>query len=117
MKKKRRANGEGTIYSTIQKNKRKKFLEKECTICRNCTQKCNRNAFERCEKCINCTECLSYCDRFYCYKVTKAQLTINNIRKSAGTAKNSKEAKVKKETKTRELNKKDLIKKRRANFV
>lgn len=107
---KRRANGEGTIYSTIQKNKRSKFLKEECSICKECTQKCDRLHFEKCDKCKNCTECLKYCDRYYCYKTTKAQLTIKHNRKSAGTGKNNKEVREKKDKKEKELNIKSLIK-------
>lgn len=107
---KKRANGEGTIYTTIQRNKRKVFLDKECNVCKHCTNKCNRINFERCDKCKNCTECLKYCDRYYCYKTTKAQISIKNERKSAGTGKNSKEVKEKKELKTKEFNIKQLIK-------
>lgn len=99
-----RAKGEGTIYPTIQKNKRKKFLDKECNICKNCTNKCNREKFEKCDKCKNCNECLKYCDRYYVYKVTKAQVTVNGERKSAGTGKTSKEVREKKEQKSKELN-------------
>jgi len=107
---KKRANGEGTIYSTIQKNKRSKFLEKMCNTCKDCTEKCNREQFERCSKCTNCQDCIKYCDRYYCYKVTKAQVTIKNQRKSAGTGKNNKEVNIKKEAKEKELNIKSLIK-------
>ena len=107
---KKRANGEGTIYSTIQKNKRKKFLDKICNVCYNCKEKCNRESFEKCDKCTNCTDCLKYCDRYYCYKVTKAQVSINKKRKAAGTGKNSKEVKEKKERTARELNKDELMK-------
>lgn len=110
MKTNRRANGEGTIYTTIQKNKRKVFLSEQCETCKNCSKKCNRQNFEKCEKCIKCKDCLNYCDRYYCYKVTKAQITINSKRKSAGTGKNSKEVNKKKAAKTKELNKNDLIK-------
>ncbi len=109
---KKRANGEGTIYTTIQKNKRKIFLDKVCRICANCTYKCDRINFERCDKCKSCTECLKYCDRYYCYKTTKAQVTVDNKRKSAGTGKNSREVKEKKEEKEEELNIKKLIKNR-----
>ncbi len=107
---KKRANGEGTIYNTIQKNKRSKFLEKMCNTCKDCTEKCNREQFEKCDKCINCKDCMKYCDRYYCYKVTKAQVTVNNQRKSAGTGKNSKEVNEKKSVKEKELNIKSLIK-------
>lgn len=107
---KKRANGEGTIYSTIQRNKRTKFLDVECDICKNCAQKCNREKFERCDKCVNCTDCLKYCDRYYCYKTTKAQVTVNSKRKSAGTGKNTREVKEKKEEKTKQLNINTLLK-------
>lgn len=107
---KKRANGEGTIYSTIQRNRRTKFLDVECDICRNCTNKCDRNNFERCDKCRNCTDCIKYCDRYYCYKTTKAQVTVNNQRKSAGTGKNTREVKEKKEEKTKQLNINTLMK-------
>ena len=107
---KKRANGEGTIYSTIQRNKRTKFLDEECDICKSCTQKCNRENFERCDKCINCIDCLKYCDRYYCYKTMKAQITVNNERKSAGTGKNTKEIKEKKEEKSKQLNINTLLK-------
>lgn len=106
----KRANGEGTIYNTIQKNKRGKFLPEMCATCSSCTKKCNREKFERCEKCVNCQECTKYCDRYYCYKVTKAQVSIKNQRKSAGTGKNTKEVNEKKNLKEKELNLKMLIK-------
>ena len=106
----KRANGEGTIYNTIQKNKRGRFLAEMCTTCSSCTKKCNREEFERCEKCVNCQECTKYCDRYYCYKVTKAQVSIKNQRKSAGTGKNTKEVNEKKNLKEKELNLKMLIK-------
>ena len=35
----RRANGEGSIYDTIQKIKRPKKLGHECEICKNCTDR------------------------------------------------------------------------------
>lgn len=107
---KKRANGEGTIYSTIQKNKRSKFLDTICNTCKNCTEKCNREQFEKCSKCTNCQDCIKYCDRYYCYKVTKAQITIKNDRKSVGTGKTSKEVKQKKNLKEKELNIKSRIK-------
>lgn len=107
---KKRANGEGTIYSTIQRNRRTKFLDVECDICKNCTSKCNRANFERCDKCKNCADCLKYCDRYYCYKTTKAQVTVNNQRKSAGTGKNAREVKEKKEVKSKQLNINTLMK-------
>ena len=107
---KRRANGEGTIYTTIQKNKRKVFLEKICNTCQECNKKCNRDAFEKCEKCIKCTKCLAYCDRYYCYKTTKSQLSFKKQRKTAGNGRNLVEAKQKIHIKTKELQEKQLIK-------
>lgn len=106
----KRANGEGTIYSTIQRNKRKDFLKKVCNTCATCKNKCNREQFERCNKCINCEDCLSYCDRYYCYKVTKAQLSIKQQRKAAGTGKNANEVKEKKDKKQKQLNIQALMK-------
>ena len=55
----RRANGEGSIYDTIQKIKRAKKLNHECNICKNCTDRslCNNRAgTNKCQKCIECTE-------------------------------------------------------------
>ena len=67
----RRAKGEGSLYKTIQKQKRPKFANNgECAICRECKDRTacnNRQGYEKCEKCKNCKEeCLKYCDRFYC---------------------------------------------------
>lgn len=69
----RRAKGEGSLYQTIQKQKRKSFdIKGECAICKNCTDRTacnNRQGYIKCEKCKNCKEvCLDYCDRFYCKK-------------------------------------------------
>ncbi len=110
---KRRANGEGTIYETIKRNKRASFLAEECSTCKACLDrsKCdNRTGYIKCDKCKQCTDCLKYCDRFYCYKTSATQITLNGERKSTGSAKNKKEAKLKKEEKTEELQKKDKIK-------
>lgn len=80
----RRANGEGSIYDTIQKIKRPKKLNHECDICRNCTDRTqcnNRTGSQKCQKCIECKECLknkNYCDRFYCYQRYQAQISIDN---------------------------------------
>lgn len=79
----RRANGEGSIYDTIQKIKRPKKLDHECDICKNCTDRSlcnNRTGTNKCQKCIECTECLknnTYCDRFYCYFRYQAQISID----------------------------------------
>lgn len=80
----RRANGEGSIYDTIQKIKRPKKLNHECEICKNCTDRSvcnNRTGSAKCQKCIECTECIkskNYCDRFYCYYRYQAQISIDN---------------------------------------
>lgn len=77
----KRANGEGTVYKTVKKTKRKKFLENECSICSTCTNReaCNgRTGYDKCDKCKNCkTDCLKYCDRFYCQEVWMGQATVN----------------------------------------
>ena len=76
----RRANGEGSIYNTIQKIKRTKFLDSECNICKNCTDRTlcnNRTGSNKCQKCIECTDCLNYCDRFYVYERYQAQISID----------------------------------------
>ena len=76
----RRANGEGSIYDTIQKIKRPKKLDYECDICKNCTDRTecnNRTGTKKCKKCTECTACLSYCDRFYCYYRYQAQISID----------------------------------------
>ncbi len=86
----RRANGEGSIYSTIQKVKRKKFDTRgECAICRECTDRTlcnNRIGHIKCEKCKNCKEeCLKYCDRFYCQKLNIAQISVKGKKKTVGS--------------------------------
>lgn len=78
----RRAKGEGSLYKTIQKQKRPKFAATgECAICKNCTDRTacnNRQGYIKCEKCKNCKEeCLKYCDRFYCKEIWQGQATIN----------------------------------------
>lgn len=53
-----RTNGEGSIYATIQKVKRKKFDTRgECAICKECTDRTlcnNRIGHIKCDKCKNC---------------------------------------------------------------
>lgn len=76
----RRANGEGSIYNTIQKIKRPEKLDYECDICKNCTNRTecnNRTGTKKCQKCTECTSCLTYCDRFYCYQRYQAQISID----------------------------------------
>lgn len=95
--KKRNGNGQGSVYDVIRKVKRKQFLKEECSICKNCTKKCDRAAFERCEKCVNCKEdCLKYCDRFYCYKHFDAQVTINGKQTTIASSSKQKETTSKK---------------------
>lgn len=98
---KRRANGEGTIYTTVQKVKRKKFDTKgECAICSKCTERTacnNRQGYIKCQKCKDCKEeCLKYCDRFYCQKISVAQITVNGEQKTVGSDKVQKKATEKK---------------------
>ena len=76
----RRANGEGSIYNTIQKIKRPERLDYECDICKNCTNRTecnNRTGTKKCQQCTECTSCLTYCDRFYCYQRYQAQISID----------------------------------------
>lgn len=109
----RRANGEGSIYDTIQKIKRPKKLSHECNICKNCTDRSlcnNRTGTAKCQKCIECTECLSnskYCDRFYCYfryqaqiSIDKKQTTVANENKKRDAVDKKLETEAKVQTKT-----------------
>ena len=88
--------GEGSTYKTIKKNKRPQFLKEECLICKNCKDrsKCNnRQGYVKCEKCANCkTECLKYCDRFYCYEKWISQATINGRHTTISTENKQAEA-------------------------
>lgn len=96
----KRANGEGTLYKTIQKKDRKKYrLKEECKTCKNCKNRelCdNRVGTKKCEKCLKCTDCLNYCDRFYCNIYHSAQATINGKQKTIATGKKQKEVNKKK---------------------
>lgn len=109
----RRANGEGSIYDTIQKIKRPKKLNHECEICKNCTDRSlcnNRSGTNKCQKCIECTECLkskNYCDRFYCYfryqaqiSIDKKQTTVANENKKKAAVDKKLETEAKVQTKT-----------------
>ena len=92
-----RANGEGTIYETIQKIKRKFNNTKMCKICSECKDRSycnNRTGYVKCDKCINCTS--KDCDRFYIYKKSFAQISTKEGRKTVGTGKTKKEASNKK---------------------
>lgn len=91
----KRGDGEGSLYKTVQKFKRTKKLDKECSICSSCTDRSacdNRVGFKKCEKCKNCKEeCLIYCDRFRCYERYVAQVTANNKQRTVATAKRQRE--------------------------
>lgn len=98
----RRAKGEGSLYKTIQKQKRAKFADNgECAICSKCNDRtaCNgRIGYEKCEKCKNCKdECLKYCDRFYCKEIWVGQATINGRHTTLSSHKKQDKAKQKKE--------------------
>lgn len=106
---KRRANGEGSIFETIKRNKRPFFLKDECTTCKNCTDRSvcnNRIGYDKCNICKECTSCLKYCDRFYCYKIVSAQIKHQSV--ASGT--NAKEVAQKKKEKEKKINIKESIK-------
>ena len=97
----RRAKGEGSLYKTIQKQKRPKFASNgECAICKNCTDRTacnNRQGYEKCDKCKNCKEeCLNYCDRFYCKEIWIGQATIKGKHTTLSSHKKQEKAKSKK---------------------
>ncbi len=84
------------MSKVIIKNKRKNFLEEECAICKDCTDRtaCNgRIGYEKCQKCKDCkVECLKYCDRFRCYERYQAQGYINGKHTVLATEKKKKDA-------------------------
>ena len=94
----RKANGEGSIFETIQKIDRKnKRLNFVCDICKNCKDwsVCNyREGTNKCEKCVECTDCLKkgFCDRFYCYFRYQAQISIDKKQTTVANAKKKKAA-------------------------
>ncbi len=96
----KRGNGEGSLYKTVQKIKRKKVLDVECKICSSCTDRTacdNRIGFKKCDKCKDCKEeCLIYCDRFNCYERFVAQVTANGKQRTIATATKQREATKKK---------------------
>ena len=91
----RNTNGEGCIYSTVAKQKRKNFLPELCSICKKCTDRTacnNRIGYDKCIKCEECKiECLKYCDRFYCYERNQAQITIEGKQTTIATSKKRKD--------------------------
>lgn len=111
---KRQANNEGSIYNTIQKNKKKFDNTKMCKICSECTDRTlcnNRTGWDKCIKCKECqTECLKYCDRFYCYDKSFAQITVNKVQKTVANAQTKKDVAIKKREKYNILNSKTLFK-------
>lgn len=79
----RNANGEGTIYNTIQKAKKSFDNTQMCPICSQCKDRTfcsNRTNWKKCSKCKECTVCLKkgICDRFYCYNRYPAQITLDD---------------------------------------
>ena len=89
----RRANGEGTIYKTIQKIKRKIPLKDMCPTCQKCNNKSlcnNRIDCKKCPKCQKCTD-FSLCDMYYCYEKWVAQTSINGKVKTIASGKKMKE--------------------------
>ncbi|MBR3697551.1 MAG: site-specific integrase [Clostridia bacterium] len=111
----RNTNGEGCIYNTIAKQKRKKFLPEECSICKNCKDRTacnNRTGYDKCKKCEECkTECLNYCDRFYCYDRNQAQITINGKQTTVANEKKRKDAVQKKKETEAKVQTKAYVKK------
>lgn len=106
-----RANGEGTVYETIQKIKKKFDNTKMCKICSECKDRSycnNRTGYIKCDKCLNCTS--KDCDRFYIYKKSFAQISTAEGRKTVGIGKNKKEASNKKTLEEEKLEKKKNIK-------
>lgn len=111
----RNTNGEGCIYTTLAKQKRKVFLSEECSICKNCKDRTacnNRIGYDKCKKCEECkTECLSYCDRFYCYERNQAQITINGKQTTVANEKKRKDAVQKKRETEAKIQTKTYVKK------
>ena len=97
----KRANGEGSLYKTIQKQDRKEHrLLEECNICRNCKTRelCNnRVGTQKCKKCKECKECLNYCDRFYCKEIWIGQATVQGKQKTLSSNQKQHKAKEKKD--------------------
>lgn len=113
-----RANGEGTIYETIQKIKRKFDNTKMCKICSECKDRSycnNRIGYVKCDTCINCTS--KDCDRFYIYKKSFAQISTKEGRKTVGAGKTKKEASNKKALEEEKLEKQKNIKEGNCSLV
>ncbi len=116
----RRANGEGSIYNTIQKIKRPQKLGFECDICKNCTdrKKCNnRTGTQKCQRCIECTACLNYCDRFYCYQRYQAQISIDKKQTTVANEIKRKKAVDKKLETEAKIQTKNYVKKNKITII
>ncbi len=110
---KKNLKGDGSFYRTIVKKERVKKLDRECDICKNCTdrQECNnRQGTKKCKKCRECKEdCLKYCDRFYCQEVWIAQATVKGKQKTITSGKVKKEVNKTKREKLVEIDKDNYI--------
>lgn len=117
----RSTNGEGCIYNTIAKQKRKKILSEECSICKACTDRIacnNRIGYDKCKKCEECKiECLKYCDRFYCYERNQAQITIDGKQTTVANAKKRKDAVSKKKETEAEIQTNSYVKKNNITII
>ena len=114
----RNGNGEGFIGTVIEKHKRKKFLDKECEICSNCTDRTacnNRTGYDKCQKCIDCKDvCVkspASCDRFYCYSKVHAQISIDGEQTTVGNASKRRDAVEQKKDTESKVHTKSYIKK------
>lgn len=106
-----RTNGEGTVYDTVQKIKKKFDNTKMCKICKDCKDRSycnNRTGYIKCTKCQSCTA--KDCDRFYIYKKAFAQISTAEGRKTVGIGKNKKEASNKKSLEEEKIEKQKNIK-------
>lgn len=113
----RATNGEGYIGDTIQKiDRRKNRLNFVCDICKNCKDWSicnNRIGTNKCQKCIDCQECLQkgFCDRFYCYAINQAQITIDGKQTTVANEKKKKDAVSKKKEAEAKVYTKTYVKK------
>lgn len=119
----RNTNGEGGIYDVISKSDRKKNRKNfVCDICKNCTDwsVCNyREGTNKCQKCIDCRECLKpgFCDRFYCYLYNQAQISIDGKQTTIANEKKRKDAVVKKKETEAEVQTNSYIRKNNVKLL